>query len=291
MTGSLRRSAVITGASRGIGAGVAVRLAEVGYDLVLTARESSEARRSEARVREAALAGARTAWVSADLSRLTEVRRLADEIRGAIGAPTLLVHCAAVVPSSEIRTPDGFETQWAVNHLAPFLLTALVGPEPGGDGEPGRVVTVASKLHRGGGLTPSATLFSDGPYDRERRYRDTKLANVLFARALARRCDPSRRVSLSLHPGAAGTGLFHDLQGTGTLDRLVNRAIRTARRAEPWGLADCIDRVSDVCTRTLTAADHGSYREDGEIVDPSPAASDDELGEWLWHATEQAVAS
>lgn len=284
-----RPTAIVTGASRGIGAGVARRLAAAGYGLLLTARESRAARASLAAVRSEAKGDTPVVFVPADLSRLTDVERLAETVLATVGAPTVLLHCAAVVPAAEERTPDGFELQWAVNHLAPFLLTrrAPVGPAP--DGTPGRVVTVASKLHREGRLETRDDLFSTGSYDRNRRYRDTKLANVLFARALARRTDPEACVSLTLHPGAAGTGLLHDLEGTGAVDRLVDRTVRGLKGKPPWGLVDCVDRVFDVCTRSLEPDDHGSYREDGVRTDPSPQALDDELGEWLWDASRRAT--
>jgi NAD(P)-dependent dehydrogenase (short-subunit alcohol dehydrogenase family) len=240
-------------------------------------------------VRLAAAPGTRVEWIPADFSVLDEVVALASTVSDRLGFPTLILHCAAVVPAGDRRTVDGFETQWAVNHLAPFLLSARLPVSPAPDGGPGRVVIVSSKLHRSGSITPSPTLFSDGPYDRSRRYCDTKLANVLFARALARRVDAGRAVVLSAHPGVANTGLSHDLQGTGTVARTVNRALRGVRKAAVWGLADCVETVSEVCLRPFDPADHGGYWEDGGLVDPSPAALDDGVGEALWRASERAV--
>jgi NAD(P)-dependent dehydrogenase (short-subunit alcohol dehydrogenase family) len=284
-----RPLAVVTGASRGIGAGVARRLALEGWDLVLTARASATADRAVARVREAASSGARIEWMPADLSRMGDVARLAAAVKTGAGLPHLLLNCAAITPREERSTEDGFEMQWAVNHLAPMLLTLLLpGAAHGGDAP--RVVTVSSKLHRRGEIRPDGDLFRPRNYDMGRCYADTKLANVLFARALGRREGPDGRLSVSVHPGVAGTRLNHDLSGTRAVDRAVNRMIRTVKRAEPWGLAECVDTVAAVCLDPLGPADQGGYHEDGSFVEPSPAALDEDVGDALWSASARALS-
>jgi hypothetical protein len=92
-----------------------------------------------------------------------------------------------------------------------------------------------------------------------------------------------------VHPGVAGTRLNHDLSGTRPVDRVVNRVIRAVKGAQPWGLAECVDTVAAVCLQPLGPGDQGGYHEDGAIVDPSPAALDDELGEALWGASVSAL--
>lgn len=282
-------TALVTGASRGIGAGVAGRLAAAGYDLVLTARDSAAARRTMATVRAGLPTGRRVEWVPADLSDPGDIDALAQATLTAVGVPDLLLHCAALIPASEQRTSRGVEMQWAVNHLAPFRLTRRL--EMGAEGAPAarRVVTVASKLHRDGHLQRLPDPFTTGAYDRRQRYCDTKLANVLFARALARRLDPAHCLSIALHPGAAGTGLYQDLDGTGTLDRMIDRTLRGLRGKRPWGLEECVERVTNACTRPLRPEDHGGYLEEGEWCAPADQALDDDLGEWLWAASERAL--
>lgn len=284
-------TALVTGASRGMGAGLAHRLAAAGYTLLLTARDSRRARRTVASVRAVAAQGQRVEWLPADLSEGAQIDRLAEAVRAAVGVPDLVVHGAALIPLAEERSGAGFEMQWAVNHLAPFRLTGGLGMGEGRGRAPRRIVTVASKLHREGRIERVPDLFTVGTYDRVQRYRDTKLANVLFARAAARRLDPGVCLSISLHPGAAGTLLFQDLEGTATVDRLVDRTLRGLRNKPPWGLAECVDRLVDACTRPLEAADHGGYLEDGQWSTPAPSALDDDLGEWLWAASERATGA
>ncbi|MGI9629134.1 MAG: SDR family NAD(P)-dependent oxidoreductase [Longimicrobiales bacterium] len=278
--------ALITGGSRGIGAGVAVSLAGSGMHVVIVARDSQAARRTRQRMREASPEG-RGDFLPADLSRMEQVTSIARDCLERFAAPDLLLHGAAAVPSTRTVTPDGFETQWAVNHLAPFLLSTRLGD---GGGPPVRTLSIASKLHRNGRMQVEEGLFEGRGYDSKQTYADTKLANVLFSRALAARLEGTDRSSACLHPGVAATGLLQDLQGASSLSRAKSKLAQAVRRVEPWGLADCVATVSRLALGAEQPLPNGAYWEEGAVVEPSEPGRNAALGEALWAVSERALA-
>jgi NAD(P)-dependent dehydrogenase (short-subunit alcohol dehydrogenase family) len=204
MTG---RVCVVTGATRGIGRSTAERLAELGATLVLVCRRLEE---GESVAREiAAVRGGRPALVvPADLSSQRSIRDVAELIRAAHGHVHVLVNNAGVIPKQRETTVDGLEMQFAVNHLAYFLLTNLLLDRLI-DGAPSRVVNVSSGAHQGGRLDFS-DLQSERRYDPVRVYGRTKLANVLFTYELARRLGGTGVTANCLHPGVIATKLMAD---------------------------------------------------------------------------------
>jgi NAD(P)-dependent dehydrogenase (short-subunit alcohol dehydrogenase family) len=215
----------------------------------------------------------------ADLARLADVRALAGAVRERAGRLDVLVNNAGVAfrGAATRRSADGFELTMAVNHLAHFLLAAeLRGLLEAGAraGAPARVVTVASELHARGRLDPDDPVGVRRPAAGGAAYAASKLANVLFARALARRADPARLVSHALHPGVIKTKLLRDgfgSRGGATTERGAATSVHVA--------------LSDEAARST-----GGYWADARPADPAPAALDDALGERLWEASAALVA-
>ena len=119
----------------------------------------------------------------------------------------MLVNNAGTVSPDRRTTPDGFEQTFAVNHLAPFLLTNLLLDlliESGAS----RVVTVSSAAHRSGTLDFENLQYEHGGYSQLKAYARSKLANVLFSTELARRLAGTRVTSNCLHPGAVATNIW-----------------------------------------------------------------------------------
>ena len=201
------RVCVVTGATRGIGRATAERLAELGATLVLVCRRLEE---GEGVAREIASAqgGKPALVVTADLSSQRSVRDAAELIRAAHGQLHVLVNNAGLIPKQRETTVDGLEMQFAVNHLAYFLLTNLLLDRLV-DGAPSRVVNVSSGAHQGGRLDFS-DLQSERRYDPVRVYGRTKLANVLFTYELARRLGDTGVTANCLHPGVVATKLMAD---------------------------------------------------------------------------------
>ena len=141
----------------------------------------------------------------ADFAALAEVRRLAEELLDRYDRIDVLVNNAGTYAHRRELTEDGHERTLAVNHLAPFLLTNLLLDRLRASA-PARVVVTSSDAHRGGVLD-----FDDLELERGwsglRAYSNSKLANVLFTRALARRLEHQGLVANCFHPGVVGTRL------------------------------------------------------------------------------------
>ncbi|MEU5921976.1 oxidoreductase [Streptomyces sp. NPDC047141] len=198
------RTALVTGASGGIGLETARLLAERGAHVLLACRSLGRGRAAAARV------GGSTEVVRLDLASLDSVREAAERVRGRHGRLDLLVNNAGVMFPSYRRTEDGFEAHFGVNHLGHFALTGLLldlmTPVPGS-----RVVTVSSLAHRAGfgALDEEAARSSTGRRSLT-AYGRSKLANLLFARELQHRLAAAgaATVSVAAHPGLSPTGLW-----------------------------------------------------------------------------------
>jgi len=270
------RVCVVTGASGGIGKAAAAGLARRGATvaLVVRSRARGEAAREEI-VRAAA--GADVRLVLADLSRQADVRRAADEVTAAFGTVHVLLNNAGVYTRRREETVDGVEMQWAVNHLAPFLLTRLLLPALTASA-PARVVTMSSNAHRAGDLRWDDLQMKCGRYRGLRQYCNTKLANVLFTRERARRTAGTGVTANAMHPGVVATELL--LGGFPPL-RLLRRFMRTPEQ----GAATAVYLAADPAAAAVT----GEYFIDAKPVQLSTSATDDEAARRLWEASERMV--
>lgn len=143
---------------------------------------------------------------------MAEVRRLADDVSAQVDRLDVLVNNAGVFLHERVLTNDGFESTFAVNHLATFLLTHLLLPKLELSTQ-GRIVTVSSIAHSRGKLDFS-DLQSERYFHGYTAYATSKLANVLFAYEMARRLSKSRVTSNALHPGVISTKLLKSGFGT-----------------------------------------------------------------------------
>lgn len=203
------RRALVTGVTSGIGEQTALALARHGAEVVLAARSETRLDATEARIM-AAVPDAVLHRTLVDLSDLTSVRHGAARA-AEVGPLDLLVNNAGVMATPYSRTVDGFELQLATNHLGPFLLTGLLLPQLIAS-ERGRVVTVASQMHRWTRRAPltDPRAHEGGRYSRWGSYSRSKLANLLFTFELDRRLReqdlPVKAVAC--HPGYSATELM-----------------------------------------------------------------------------------
>jgi len=214
MTGKV---VAITGANSGIGLATARALAQQGATVLMCGRNRASLQQAVEAVRSHTGNDAIECLV-ADLSHLTEVRQLADDIRSRTGRLDVLINNAGVGSDRRIETEDGLELTFAVNHLAPFLLTTELLPLLK-DSAPSRVITVSSALATRVKEFDLDDLQSRSRYRWQEAYNRSKLANIFFTRALARRLEGTGVTANCLHPGVVATGFGGDgdLRGVNAL--------------------------------------------------------------------------
>ena len=200
------KTVVITGASDGIGLECASQIAALpGHRLVLIGRTPAKL---EAAVRRLAdeSPGAPVTSYACDFARLDDVRRLAGSLLDDCERIDVLVDNAGTVFDKRTLTVDGHESTFAVNHLAPFLLTELLLDRIAAS-TPARIVITSSTGHYGGTLNFDDLGFERG-YSIMRAYSRSKLANVLYTRHLARRLDGTGVTANCVHPGTVATRIW-----------------------------------------------------------------------------------
>ena len=197
------KTVLITGANQGIGKAAAEALASQGAKVVIVARNADKGRAALEEVRAKAK-GDPPELIVADLASLAEVRRLAAEYKSGHDRLDVLLNNAGLLVPDRRTTVDGFEETFAVNHLAPFLLTKelldVVKATPAS-----RIVTVSSDAHRRATLHFEDLSFQKG-YGAFKAYSQSKLANIVFTYELARRLEGSGVTANCLHPGVIASG-------------------------------------------------------------------------------------
>lgn len=263
---------VVTGATGGIGGATARALASGGATVLLVARDAARGGALREEIARAT-GNERVRLVRADLSSQAAVRAAAAEIAAAHARVDVLVNNAAVYTRKRSETVDGIETQWAVNHLAPFLLTHLLMDRLRAAGA-ARVVNVSSQAHRGARI-PWDDMQMRRRYFGWAAYGVTKLANILFTRELARRAGGGITAH-ALHPGVVATELL--MRGFPPI-RLFRRFLKTPEQ----GASTSIFLATSPEAERVTAR----YWIDERPADPAPAALDDDAARRLWEWSEE----
>ena len=262
---------VVTGANSGIGKAAALTLARFGAEVILVCRDSARGAAARAEIAAAAAAGQPRLEI-ADLSSMTEVRDLAGRL-SALGRLDVLINNAGLVLGERRTSADGFEYTFAVNHLAPFLLTNLLREQLAGSA-PARVITVSSAAHRGARLNLDDLQLA-GHFNGWRAYSNSKLANILFTTELARRLTGTGVTANCLHPGTVNTGFGRD--GSRLLRfglDLGRRFLRTAGQGA--------DTVIYLASSPDVAGATGGYYVNRKLRTPSRAARDQATARRLW---------
>jgi NAD(P)-dependent dehydrogenase (short-subunit alcohol dehydrogenase family) len=271
---------VITGGNSGIGKETAAALAGMGAHVIVAARNPSKAAAAVTEI-QARAPGAKVEHVPLDLASFASVRAFTDSFNERFDRCDVLVNNAGGVLRQRSVTEDGHETQFQVNHLSHFLLTALLRPRI--DAAPaGRVVNVSSVGHKyaRGGLD-----FDDLDYER-RKYRgflvycDTKLANVLFTRELAKRLEGTPITANAVHPGWVASNFGRE----GDMGALLGAAFVLQK---PFAISsEAGARTSVYLASSPDVADvSGQYFYKCRVAKPSNAALDDAAAARLWEVS------
>jgi NAD(P)-dependent dehydrogenase (short-subunit alcohol dehydrogenase family) len=274
---------LLTGATDGIGLAAAEALAARGAQVAIVARDEAKAGRAVARI-EASGGNGGVDVLMADLASQESVRHLASQVLSRYPRLDVLVNNAGAVNSTRRLTVDGIELTWAVNHLAPFLLTSLL-LERLVQSAPARVVTTSSDAHKQARI-PFDDLAAERSY-RGRgfsRYGETKLANILFTAELARRTEGTGVTAYCFHPGVVASGFNRN---NGRLMRTAMSVIRPFARTPAQG-ADTLVWLVD---SAAVAAESGGYFADRRRVAPSRAAQDPETARRLWEVSEAQTSA
>jgi NAD(P)-dependent dehydrogenase (short-subunit alcohol dehydrogenase family) len=197
------KTVLVTGGTGGIGKATAIGLAGLGARVAIAGRDRERAEAAAVEIRDAS-GNREVDAFAADLSSQAEVRRLAAEVLRRHPRLDVLVNNVGGFWATRRVTADGLEHTFAVNHLAPFLLTDLLLDRLKASA-PARIVTVSSAAQSMGTIDFD-DLQGEHDYSGERAYNQSKLANVMFTYELARRLHGSGVTATALHPGVVRTG-------------------------------------------------------------------------------------
>ena len=273
-----KRIAIVTGASSGIGLHTVLGLVRAGMRVVMVGRDRTRTEAARRFVREHSGSDGIDILL-ADFSRLNEVRRLADAILSVHDRIDLLINNAGLMSRRYRFSFEGFELTFAVNHLAPFLLTYLLLDRLKASA-PARIINVASEAHRGHRLNFS-DLARPQDWGTLKAYGQSKLCNILFTRELAIRLDGSGVVATCLHPGVVATAIGQ----RGGLTELVWRLMKPFMKSPEEG--------AETSLFLATVSDpqpfHGGYVIGTALTHADPAALDSTVARRLWDESARLI--
>lgn len=274
------KTVIVTGANSGMGLATTIELAKLGAKVIMACRSEERGRQALEQARAASGSPA-IELMLCDLGSLASIRTFAQAYKEQYGRLDVLVNNAGVVSLTRATTKDGFESMIGVNHLGHFLLTHelldLLEAAP-----QGRIVNVSSGAHKVGHIHFNDPFLTKG-YNVAKGYAQSKLANILFTKELAKRLAGTRVTVNSVHPGAVGTNIGVD-RTTG-FGKSVLRMLKPFFRTPLKGADTAIYLASSEEVGTST----GLYYIDRKPAQISKRAADSELAAKFWTWSQQQV--
>ncbi len=261
---------LVTGSTDGIGLETARALAVLGHRVLLHGRSRERGQAALQDVRRRSGSG-RLEYFNADFASFAAVRGLAQAVRARHTRLDVLVNNAGVFMPDRRLTPDGLETTFQVNHLAPFLLTQLL-LDLLQSSAPARIVNVSSATHQGTDLDFD-NLQGEHHYSGHAAYALSKLANILFTYSLAERLHGTGVTANALHPGGIDTKLLR--AGFGGGGRSLQAGVET---------------LVYLATSPEAAQVSGEYFVNKRPMRSSAATYDAGLRQQLWEASDRLIA-
>ena len=273
------KTVLITGATSGIGRATALGLARMGAHLAITGRDRG---RTEDAAREIRAAGGGQAdMLVAELSSQSEVRRLAEEVLQSLSRIDVLINNVGGYWDTRHVTVDGLERTFALNHLAPFLLTNLLLDKLK-QSAPARVVMVSSNAHAAGRID-FGDLQGERSYSGARAYSQSKLANILFSYELARRLPATSVTANALHPGLVNTSF--GAEDPAGVQKLLVPLLRPFMKSPARGAATSIHLASAADLERVT----GRYFANSKPTRSSKPSYDEAAAARLWQVSGDLV--
>lgn len=271
------KNVVLTGGNSGIGLEAAVAIASAGASVWIAARDERKGNDAVASIRSRS-GNPEVRLLVADLSSQAEVHGLADRILAEVPRLDVLVNNAGLTLGERRLTVDGLETTFAVNHLGYFLLTGrLIGRLR--ESAPARIVNVASRAHTRTSMRWD-DLQGENGYDGWRAYCQSKLANVLFTKELAKRLEGTGVTANCLHPGVVATNF-------GNRGPFLVRAALGLVRPLLTSPADGARTTTYLVTSPDVEGVSGAYFSSCTVETPSADAQDADSARRLWEISER----
>nr|CAB3265509.1 retinol dehydrogenase 14-like [Phallusia mammillata] len=283
------KTVIITGANTGIGFWTAVDLVKRDAKVIIACRNAEKAQEAKDKIiEEAKCPDEKVVVKSLDLSSFASIRQFAEDINNTEERLDILINNAGVMLCPEGKTEDGFETQFGVNHLGHFLLTNLL-LDLIKKSAPSRIVVLSSIAHKYGKMNFD-DLNSTKKYDSWAAYGQSKLANILFSRYLAKQLAGTRVTVNSVHPGSVKTELqrhIHAPTGSYLFKFVVNLTqLPGFSWLMKWKTAEHGAQTSIYCAVAPELADvSGRYFSDCKVDNETTAAQNDADAEKLWNVS------